>query len=528
MNNFIDWFNRLKLYRLRKYLIPEPETIKFDLLDMFFIVLIALISYAIRIRTFYYPDQIVFDEVHFGNFTNFYIKKKHFFDIHPPLAKLIFAGFAWLSEYDGNIEFGEETSHPYPDEGYIPLRLTPIMISSLAPVALYIAMRTAPFSKTASLTSALMIAFDTSMLAEGKFLLTDGTLHFFTMLSMAVMNYWLQQKHHSKKWWAFLYISSVFMGMAFSVKNTALSLCFIAGFTQVIDILDSEDFEIDEFFYNDVCIRALHVAGPAFAFHLLLWCIHIIILPYVGDETTEDEIKSFRLVYPNATDLSYRIGFPPVIGRVLSTIASIFMSNGMNFEPHPYMTRPIDWPLLTDLWVGFWSLGASEISCCGNYFVYLLSFIGVFAAMAGFKKKKWPLALRLIIGYWGSYLPFFGVPRTMFLYHYLIPLMFGAMCLGAAIDLWLPKFWRGFFAVFCILLAAIGFYLWSPFVYGTNQHDNDIDYAWRLFNKPWQDGKANRQKWVDKMQEKYDIVQKADEEAKIASQKMQKYRKMRK
>ena len=522
---FYDWFNSLRLYRLRKYLIPQYEEIHFDFIDVFLVILLAILSYAIRLRTFAYPEHIVFDEIHFGNFTNFYIQGKHFFDIHPPLAKLIFAGFAYLSEYPANIEWGDSVSLPYPDEGYVPLRITPIMFSSLVPVALYLAMRMAPFSHIASLTSAILITFDTSILAEGKFLLTDGTLHFFTMLSMAVMNYWLAQKRHSHKWWVMLYVSSVFMGMAFSVKNTALSLCFVAGFSQLIDILDTEDFYIDEDIYTDICVRALHVGGPGLVLHILLWYIHIMLLPYIGDESNEDEIKSYCLQPLNSTDLSKWVGFPPVIGRVLNTIASIFMSNGMNFEPHPYMTRPKDWPLLTDLWVGFWSSGRSEINCCGNLFVYYFAFAGVIIAMFSFKRKKYPLALRLVIGYWFSYLPFFGVPRTMFLYHYLIPLMFGAMCLGAVIDMWLPKFWKGFVFVFIVLFVVFGFYMWSPFAYGTNQNEDGFtDNSWRIWNKAWRDGNKNREKWVQKMQNKYDIIEKADQESKLASQKLKEYR----
>lgn len=32
-----------------------------------------------------------FDEVHFGQFTNFFMKNQFFFDVNPPLGKLMFA-----------------------------------------------------------------------------------------------------------------------------------------------------------------------------------------------------------------------------------------------------------------------------------------------------------------------------------------------------------------------------------------------------------------------------------------------------
>jgi dolichyl-phosphate-mannose-protein mannosyltransferase len=42
------------------------------------------------------PGGVVFDESHFGGFTEHYLQGKYFFDIHPPLAKLTIALYAHL------------------------------------------------------------------------------------------------------------------------------------------------------------------------------------------------------------------------------------------------------------------------------------------------------------------------------------------------------------------------------------------------------------------------------------------------
>lgn len=506
MDKFVELFNKLPLYKLTNYVMPPCKKPKFTGMDVINVLILSFAAYAVRFKNFQYPGIVVFDEVHFGNFTNFYINHEFFFDIHPPLAKFIFAIFGHLSGYQGDIKFNDYFSIPYPHEGYIPLRITPIIMSSLVPGMLYIAMRMAPFSRIASFTTGCMVCFDTSMICEGKFILTDGTLHFFTAFALAFINYWLHFQPNTKEYQLWMYIASIAAGCAFSVKNTALSLCFVIGITQVFDLLIPRRFKLDANFYPDICLRALKCAAPGFILHFILWTIHILVLPYIGEDSSEQDIKSFKLVNHTDLDKSSHIGLPPIIGRVLGTVGSTLMSNAMNYKPHPYMSRPFDWPLLTDVWVGFSNYAGREIACIGNLLVYAPAFFGVFAAMAGVGRKKWSLAMRLIVGYWMSFLPFCGVPRTMFLYHYIIPLMFGCCCLGAAIDLWLPKFWRGYVATFVIAAAIAGYIIWSPFVYGTLN-----ERSGRIWNRAWTDGKPGRHQWVQSMQNKYDNLKKAEE-----------------
>lgn len=137
-----------------------------------------------------------------------------FFDIHP-LAQFIITLFAYLLEYDGDIQFSNIYGHDYSSVDYISLRITQIIFSSLISPLIYLFFLFSSFSIIASIISSSFILFDTSFLCEGKFILTDGILNFFVSLCICCINYWLsidQKCIHSD---IIMYITSLFFRLLF-------------------------------------------------------------------------------------------------------------------------------------------------------------------------------------------------------------------------------------------------------------------------------------------------------------------------
>lgn len=105
-----------------------------------------------------YPSS--FDEVHFGKFAAFYIRREYFFDVHHPLAKLMLAFAAWLSGFNAQFEF-ENIGDDYVVNNvpYIGIRALPAVLGSLLCSIVYAIMRESGHARLIALFSSALIIF---------------------------------------------------------------------------------------------------------------------------------------------------------------------------------------------------------------------------------------------------------------------------------------------------------------------------------------------------------------------------------
>jgi len=466
-----------------------------DMLDIVFILLLGSLSFFKMYWLIWHPTGVVFDEVYFGNFSNYYIKSQYYHDIHPPLAKMVMFFVANLSEYDGTIDFVHNpTGYENPD--YIQLRITPASFSAMCVPLVYLSVRFLGFSHIAAFTSGFLLLCDLSIGVEGRHILSDGILHFFAVLHICVLFYTMSIPKLNG-WFHFWHImTGITLGAASSCKNTAWGLAVLDAAAYIVYLYAIHKNNIIDYVF-DVLLYGTTLFLINFLVYLLTFYVHFILLPISGPGHVflEDPMKAQLLPNQaiNSSLHARRLKGPSLFTRtVVHTIKTHKGNMGIR-QFHDSQSFPHHWPILGSVVVYFWAQEGREIRCIGNVFTYYYGLFCLIIQLFAYKKSNYIQAVLLAIGYSSCYFPFYLIPRVLYLYHYLIPLMIACMSVGSAMDLYLPPKIKGICCIIMCATALFGFWLWMDYMYGTPMKDKEIT----IWNQNWIDGDLDHRKRRD-------------------------------
>jgi dolichyl-phosphate-mannose--protein O-mannosyl transferase len=137
---------------------------------------------------------VLWDEAHFGKFGSHYLKRTFYFDVHPPLGKMLVGLAGYLAGYDGSFEFGSGTDYTS-SVNYVGMRMFLACFSAFAVPFAYLTAVQLKFNKAACLLVGLMTLADVGFIGIGRLVLLDSMLIFFTTATTFYYSLFRNQKY---------------------------------------------------------------------------------------------------------------------------------------------------------------------------------------------------------------------------------------------------------------------------------------------------------------------------------------------
>ncbi|KAK9421082.1 putative Dolichyl-phosphate-mannose--protein mannosyltransferase [Seiridium unicorne] len=283
------------------------------------LAVITVLAFISRFWGISHPNEVVFDEVHFGKFASYYLERTYFFDVHPPFGKLLFALMGWLVGYDGHFHF-ENIGDSYITNKvpYVAFRAMPALLGSLTVSVTYLIMWESGYSLPACVVAAGLILLDNAHIGQTRLILLDATLVLTMACSLLFYIKFYKMRHDpfSRKWWKWLILTGFALSCDISTKYVGLFAFVTIGSAVVIDLWDLLDVKrtggalsVPDF-AKHFAARAFGLIIMPFIFYLFWFQVHFAILTRSGpgdDFMTPEfqETLSDNVMFANSITINY-------------------------------------------------------------------------------------------------------------------------------------------------------------------------------------------------------------------------------
>jgi dolichyl-phosphate-mannose-protein mannosyltransferase len=495
-------------------------------------VLVLILLILAVITRFYMlgePNRIVFDELYFAKFVSHYFLDSYYFDIHPPLAKLIMAGAANIAGVNPILTFGYNAiNEPYPDTFYVLLRSMVSLIGSLLPLGVYALARSLRFSKLVAFLAGFFIVFDNAILVQSRFILTDAFLLTFGVFGLACVIWSLRAERSNliPRYWL-LVIGSLFIGASYSVKWTGLLFLGMALLYVLLQFFTPLKISMSRSGLRSA-IREGAQSLPAQAGGYkhnspsplslrggIIPIITILIISFLvygaalyahltqltktgpGDAFMTPAFQSTLTGNPRATPDPGETPLekPSLTQKFTELNTRMYTASAGITATHPYGSKWYTWPLMQRT-VYYWQNTVDDthqqrIYLLGNPLIWwsgliAILFLAGWSIMSFLRKQesiRSPLlfsVLFLLFGYAANLIAYIPISRVAFLYHYFPSFVFLSILLAFAASKLRNKWIIG-----ALILLVVAVFLWfSPLSYGTPLTDQQFQQ--RMILKSWE------------------------------------------
>lgn len=354
------------------------------------IILLTLIGLFLRLYRLSNPQEIVFDETYYAVFAQKYLVGQPFFDVHPPLGKLLIAL--------GQMLFGNNS---------LGWRILPAIFGTLIIPLSYLLTKKLFQSKSIALVTALLVILDGMFLVQSRTGLLAIFLTFFIILS-----YWLILEYWQNKKKVFLILTGFALGLGMSVQWLMLPFWLILWFLTIV-------FSLKSFYFQNKQLKSYYFPWK-FLKELLFINLSLIIIPvlvYLLFFLFDSHQKDYQNYW------QYLLWWHQQTWGFHQNLQAA----------HPYQSRWWSWLyLVRPVWYYFKNEGGKVMGvlALGNPLIWWTAMASLIYSLYDLiKNKKTRLLLPIIIFllYWLSWIV---IKRTQFQYYILNGLVFYFMILA--------------------------------------------------------------------------------------------------
>lgn len=447
-----------------------------------------IVSVALGTRLWHIADfpYTVFDEVYYTTMATQYLGHVPFVDTHPPTARFIFTTLAWLGGAEASDRF-EFSYVPYGDFPYVLLRCA----SAVAGVGVVMALMLVVYELSrwplASLMAGFLIALDNTMIISSRYILSDIFIYGFGL--WGVWFFLLKERWPAwhRHWYALLVVTGVCFGLSIGTKVSGLLFPIVAlGYTLWRDKRQLSLLPTYVVFL---------IALPALVVFLLMYTHFALlndqgpVLTVIGNQQ-DPAVRTLKIFEPiRALPLKayfgWRLGtilqitLEAVVGLLIAVAGHFVVVTAYAGSPWwawPFMQQPF---ILTIAQEGSWF---RVVELIGNPVVWW----GGMAAMMWWLWRRlrqglMPYADLLVAAYWFNLVAMAILPRTLYLYHYFLSLIFLIGLMGIT----LAELSRRHLVLAGVAMAATiaAFLFFAPLTYGWPLTAEQI--AWRVWLPGW-------------------------------------------
>lgn len=382
-------------------------------------LIITVVSLTVHFAFYGHPGSMVFDEVHFGKFVSSYSTGEYYFDIHPPLGKLLIAGFGSLFGV-GTVEMPYQINAAFPDQVHLVLRFLPTLSGALIPLLIFGILLKFKVPLIAAFFGGLLACLDNGLLVQTRSIFLDGFL-----ISFSLGSFLLYLTYREHRTWPWLVACGLLGGAALGIKWTGAAALALPLIWEASDAWKIRNKGA----WLKLVQRGAILGAAALVLYGVTFIVHFSLLTKTGpgDAFHTPAFQKTLAGNPYSTDP----GLTPasLTEKIVELNLRMYTANRDLTATHTYSSPWYTWPVMARP-IFYWSNADERIYLLGNPVLWWGSLAAVGLLVMGLfaHKRRHETTTTVLLGAWAlNFLPFVFIGRVMFLYHYLPALTFAIL-----------------------------------------------------------------------------------------------------